>query len=110
MPDKSAPAPAAVPLATAEETEARVKEQAAEWGTWVAVAPIDHNGVRAYNPGDPVPSSNVERHGYDKAGSVKKIASKEAQDFVRGLHEAAQQQSVAATLPSVSLGVPVVQE
>lgn len=38
---------------------------------YVATAPIDHDGVRAYNVGDPVPADNVKTHGYDKDGLVK---------------------------------------
>lgn len=33
--------------------------QAAEWTQFVAAYPIDYYGVRAYNPGDPVPASAV---------------------------------------------------
>lgn len=33
----------------------------AEWGVYVAVVPIDINGARAFNPGDAVPVSHVER-------------------------------------------------
>lgn len=32
---------------------------------YVALQPIDHNGVRAYNPGDRVPVDNVKTHGYE---------------------------------------------
>jgi hypothetical protein len=46
----------------AEDLEA----QRTEYGTYVANRPIDVDGARAYNVGDPVPVSNVERHGYDK--------------------------------------------
>ena len=35
--------------------------QVAEYGQFVAVSPIDINGARAFNPGDPVPASHVER-------------------------------------------------
>lgn len=34
-------------------------EQQAEWGAYVATGVIDINGVRAFNPGDPVPASHV---------------------------------------------------
>jgi len=33
--------------------------QAAEYGEYVAVEPININGVRAFNVGDPVPKSHV---------------------------------------------------
>ncbi len=35
--------------------------QAAEYGTYVATQPIDIMGARAFNVGDPVPASHVER-------------------------------------------------
>lgn len=51
------------------------KAQAVEYGTWVAVSPIDHNGARAYNIGDPVPVSNVKAYGYDTAKLVAKTSA-----------------------------------
>jgi hypothetical protein len=48
---------APVPVTAAELREA----QRAEYGTYVAVVPIDINGARAFNPGDAVPVSHVER-------------------------------------------------
>jgi hypothetical protein len=36
------------------------QEQIREWGTYVAVVPIDYYGVRAFNAGDPVPVSAVD--------------------------------------------------
>lgn len=35
--------------------------QAKEYGTYIAKEPIDINGARAFNVGDPVPVSHVER-------------------------------------------------
>lgn len=35
------------------------KAREAEWGTYVALVPIDLDGVRAFNPGDPVPVTHV---------------------------------------------------
>jgi len=46
----------------------------AEWNTYRAVSPIFHDGIRAYNEGDPVPVSNVVLHGYDKDGLVEGVA------------------------------------
>ena len=48
---------APVPATAAELLEA----QRAEYGTYVATVPIDINGARAFNPGDAVPNSHVER-------------------------------------------------
>ena len=46
--------------------------QAAEYATYVATEPILVDGARAYNVGDPVPASNVEKHGYVQLGVVRK--------------------------------------
>jgi hypothetical protein len=43
-----------------------IEAQRKEYGTYIANRPIDVNGARAYNVGDPVPVSNVQQHGYDK--------------------------------------------
>jgi hypothetical protein len=37
---------------------------------FVAIAPIKHDGVLAYQPGDPVHRDNVEANGYDVGGQV----------------------------------------
>lgn len=41
--------------------------QEKEWGQYVAVEAIAIDGVRAFNPGDPVPVSHVERGVVDKS-------------------------------------------
>ena len=46
--------------------------QLAEYGTFVANKPIDIRGARAFNEGDPVPSSHVER-GVVAPGDVAKV-------------------------------------
>jgi hypothetical protein len=104
MTEDSAPE---VVFATQEEKAAFVEEQVKEYGTYVAVAPITFNGVPAYNVGDPVPISNVEKHGYEKDGLVARIDSKAGQDMVRAIHESNQQaanQEQTVAQP-VSLGV-----
>lgn len=45
----------------AQTVEDREKERLAEYSKWVALVPIDIYGARAFNPGDPVPVSHVER-------------------------------------------------
>jgi len=40
--------------------------QTVEYGTFVAVEDIWHNGALAYAQGHPVPVSAVERYGYDR--------------------------------------------
>lgn len=46
-----------------------------EYGTFVAAEPIDILGARAFNVGDPVPVSHVER-GVVSAEQVKKVSTK----------------------------------
>lgn len=58
-----------------EEAKAFLAAQAEEYGQYVATQVITHDGVRAYNPGDAVPASNVKRHGYLKQGLVEKTDS-----------------------------------
>lgn len=55
-----------------------------EWGQYVAVSPIQHNGVLAYGVGDPVPAGNVETYGYLKDNLVKKVESADAKSALGG--------------------------
>jgi hypothetical protein len=55
------------------------KEQAAEYGEFVAVEQIFYDGALAFNPGDAVPKSNVERHGYLDDQLVARRTTKAAQ-------------------------------
>ncbi len=48
---------------------------AAEYGAYVALGPIDIDGGRAFNEGDPVPVSHVER-GVVAPEQVAKITTK----------------------------------
>lgn len=47
-----------------------------DYSQYVATETIYYDGAVAYQAGDPVPASNVERHGYDEAGVVKRVDSK----------------------------------
>lgn len=51
------------------------KAQAAEYGIYVATQPIDIRGARAFNVGDPVPVSHVER-GVVSEDVVAKVTTK----------------------------------
>ncbi len=53
--------------------------QVAEWSQYVAAEPIYIGGARAFNPGDPVPASHVERGvvGKGQVSSVKPAAAAE---------------------------------
>ena len=51
------------------------KRQEAEYGAFVANKAIDINGARAFNVGDPVPVSHVERQ-VVPADRVKKVTTK----------------------------------
>ena len=57
------------------------KAQEAEYGTYVAAQAIDIEGARAFNVGDPVPASHVER-GVVAADAVKKTTTKAGQAIV----------------------------
>jgi hypothetical protein len=100
------------PLATPEETAAFTEEQAKEWGVWIAYTPIDFGGVRAFNPGDSVPTSHVDKFDLTKTEppSVVKQDSKEGQELIRRLHEATTRsphEVAGLAAPPVSLGVHV---
>lgn len=98
--------PAPVVAATPEEVAEFRAVQEAEYGTWVAVAPISFNGAPAYNVGDPVPASNVARHKYDEDGLVAKIGTKAGQEVARS-RQLAVEQVVVEQPPQVSLGIPI---
>lgn len=60
------------------EAHALREAQAKEYGQWVAVEPIDIGGARAFNIGDPVPASHVDRGVVEKSqvvGANTKTAS-----------------------------------
>lgn len=54
------------------------KAQAAEYGTYVATQTINVGGARAFNVGDPVPASHLERGVVDK-DAVAKTTTKAGQ-------------------------------
>ena len=61
------------------EALAYQRAQTAEYSAWVAKEPIDINGARAFNIGDPVPKGHVDRGVVDKS-QVTKPDSKAGQD------------------------------
>lgn len=52
--------------------EERRKARAEEYGVWEAAGPIEFGSARAFNEGDPVPKSTVERLKLDALGLVRK--------------------------------------
>lgn len=56
---------------TLEEMQAA---QQVEYGTYVAAEDIFHGSGLAYREGQAVPVSNVEQHGYDRDGLVRRVA------------------------------------
>ena len=54
--------------------DAALAAEREEWGTYVAAVPIDLNGIRAFNPGHPVPVGHVTR-GIVDASFVTRVAS-----------------------------------
>ena len=93
------------PVTTPEEVAAFAEIQEKEYGTFFAVAPISFNGSPAYNVGDPVPVSNVNKYKYDEQGLVAKVGSAAGQKVIGALATPA---DVSAEVPApVSLNVPV---
>jgi hypothetical protein len=64
------------PFAADQELQDYIAAQTKEYSTWVATQDIHVGNALAYRTGDPVPISNVEKHGYDKQGVVAKTSSK----------------------------------
>jgi hypothetical protein len=60
--------------------------QAAEYGVYVAAHAIDIDGARAFNAGDPVPASHVER-GVVASDDVVKTSTKAGQALAAGTTE-----------------------
>lgn len=61
-----------------KSAKSRAEQEAAEYSTWRAIAPIPHGNTIAYQPGHAVPVSNVEQYGYDKQGLVERVKGEEA--------------------------------
>lgn len=74
-------------MADAPTTAAQFREaQAAEYGVYVAAHAIDIDGARAFNAGDAVPVSHVDR-GVVSADDVKKTTTKAGQALAAGTTE-----------------------
>lgn len=74
------------PVSTPEVDEF-LAAQAKEYGTYVALGPIDIGGVRAFNKGDAVPVGHVDREVVSKE-QVAKVTTKAGQ-AAAGLDETA---------------------
>lgn len=68
-----------VPPQTVEDRE---RERAAEYGKYVAVQPIQINGVNAFGVGDPVPVGHVEDLKNVPRDAVRTVSSKAGQQAV----------------------------
>ena len=69
------------------QTAEQLREaQVAEYGTYVAAQTIFIEGARAFNVGDPVPVSHVER-GVVAADEVAKTSTKAGQALAAGTSE-----------------------
>lgn len=84
------------------DVEARRKARAEEYGTWeCGPNPIEFGGARAFNEGEPVPKSTVERLSLDQlgvvvpAGTYAEKTAAEA-DARREAEDAALRENVAA--------------
>lgn len=71
-----APDPAVTEAITAELSD-HIEAQRREYGQYVAAGPIYMGTALAYNPGDAIPVSNVERWKYLESGQAIKVGSKE---------------------------------
>jgi hypothetical protein len=69
-----------------------------QYAKYVAIAPIDHGGVRAYNTGDRVPIDNVELHGYLGDDLVAELDSPEGRKAL-GIPEPVKKPAKSASLP-----------
>lgn len=68
-----------------KSAKSRAEQEAAEYSTWRAVAPIPHGNTIAYQPGHVVPVSNVEQYGYDKQGLVERIKGEESEQAAQAV-------------------------
>jgi hypothetical protein len=64
-------------LEVPEPVVARRFARSEDYSKWVALEQIYYDGGLAYNPGDPVPDTNVQRHHYDEAGLVRRADQEE---------------------------------
>jgi hypothetical protein len=64
---------------TAEEQRQAINK---EYGEFVALAAITHDGALAYNVGDAVPAANVEAWGYLELGLVARRTTKAAAEAI----------------------------
>lgn len=78
------PDPAVTEAITAELSD-HIEAQRREYGQWVAASPIHFGTALAYNPGDQIPVSNVERYKYDATGQAVKVGSKAHKDLRESL-------------------------
>ena len=72
------------PFDTPAELEEYRQKQLREYSEWVATVDIFVGFALAYRAGDPVPSSNVAAHGYDKNGLVRPAKAEPAKKKEEG--------------------------
>lgn len=73
---------------------------------YVALQPIDHLGVRAYNPGDRVPADNVTTHGYEVGVQVAEFIPAPADDEGEGDAEQPGEQAPTAAAEGAAEEAP----
>lgn len=79
-----APDPVVVEAITAELSD-HIEAQRHEYGQYVAAQAIHFGTALAYNPGDAIPASNVERWKYLETGQAIKVGSKAHKDLRENL-------------------------
>lgn len=85
-------------IVTDPDVIARREARAKEYGKWeCGPSPIEFNGARAFNEGDPVPTSTVERFALDAMGRVVPAGTHaKAQEDAEAARAEAESKAVAA--------------
>lgn len=84
MATTNTPDPVVTEAITAELSD-HIEAQRREYGQYVAAQPIHFGTALAYNPGDQIPASNVERWKYLETGQAVKVGSKAHKDLRENL-------------------------
>jgi hypothetical protein len=71
---------------------------------YVALQPINHLGVRAYNPGDRVHANNVKAHGYEVGVQVAKVGTKAADAVTAPRQATGDEQGLAQAREAATAG------
>ncbi len=92
------------PFVVSEDPEVQKyrREQIEEYTSFRAARAIDVGSARAFNEGDPVPKSTVERLKWDDLGLVERVPAKVRTDAVRAAGLAASDPVGTGDVPPTS--------